>query len=1071
MATYQLHLVGACVLGRESVPVPLGKRSNALLAYLALEGITARSTIAALLWNETDEERSRASLRQEVYRINQVAEVVLNDRHNLWLAPDVQHNLEQFNVLEGEFAAGLQLDELEFEAWLEGARALLRDKRSAFLESEVRRLSLARQWREAMLVARRALSLDYLGENLHRDYIRLAYLADDRAAVRNAILELRRVLREELAVMPEAETRELLEAIEQGRLPKGDTPRQIPMNVLRPPKLAGSRAWQALVSGVTRGKAMFIVGELGSGKTRLLSELAASRSALGAKVLELRCRETDSSIPFASLIQAVRDHANMEKLLGQRSNLPDMWRNELARLIPELRDPNLVYRSLEQGNEFGDARARVLESFTQYAMSIAAPNGMLMLDDLHWADAATLEWLSYATPRLLPFGVAVLAAFQNLEAGAALRDLISKLEAAGLANRLDLEPFGLPEIEELLGGIDRRATPLAAELLRVTGGNPLFIVETLKHLLETGQLNTEWQLSGILEPPERIGALLRRRLERLTPLARRVLGVIALLDSVADAALVASTLRADELEVAQAVSEAQQSHMLRQDGSFAHDALRRTALEFLPEAVQRALHRRAAQILEQHNADPTRIASHYSRASDMRSAAPYLIRSAENALEQLESSRALALLEGFQVQNLEPNLEMRWRIARAEARLLAARLPEAQSDAQAALLLAKRHRDVLLEHRASLVLSEVDLLQGKVLECRAMLQPLVPLLGFDFQLRAQGLLGWAEVILGDHGRAVKAFGQTLPWGVEAQLGRALAAWYTGATRDALHAAQVALENSTDGFKRVQCHLMLGVALWTRGQFSDALANLGAGLEHPAAQAQQRVALHLARAPIHLSRCEYQHSQTDLQAALAMPDNQPLQIANANTQMGLLYGLCGDLNSSLAYFATAIHTSQTASDSSVVIPYALRSTILALHQDPRHAQAATETLALLETPYALGRCYTMLCATESALAAQQPSQALEYAQSLQNMAFEYEIPEMRAYAQLFIGICKPDTNALQSALTLAQSIGLTLVIARAAAALKHYSIAQSALELMLENTPSNLRGFAKHSIAARLLSHL
>jgi DNA-binding SARP family transcriptional activator/tetratricopeptide (TPR) repeat protein len=1075
MAFY-LHLVGACVLEREAVPVSLGKRSNALLAYLALEGITARGTIATLLWNETDEERARASLRQEVYRINQIGEIVLNDRHHVWLANSVEHDLDLFNSLEGEFASGLTLDELEFEAWLDGARALLRDKRSAFLEAEVRRLSLSRDWRDAMLMARRVLSLDRFSESAHRDYIRLAYLADDRVAVRAAILDLRRVLREELAMLPEAETTQLIQAVEQGRLPKPDAPqaRRIPMTVLRPPKLAGSRAWQALIGGVTRGKAMFVSGELGSGKTRLLSELAASRSALGAKVLELRCRETESTIPFAALIQAVRDHVILEKHLGQQSHFPELWRGELARLIPELRDPNLVYRSLEQSSEFGDARARVLESFTQYALSISAPNGMLILDDLHWADPATLEWLSYATPRLLPFGVAVLAAYQNLEAGLGLRDLISKLEAAGLANRIDLEPFALPEIEELLGGIDRRATQLASELLRVTGGNPLFIVETLKHLLESGQLDEQWQLQGTLEPPERIGALLRRRLERMTPLARRVLGVVALLDS-SDGALVANTLRADELEVAQALAEAQQNHMLREDGAFSHDAVRRTVLEFLPEAVQRALHRRAAQILETQNADANRIASHYNKASDARLAAPHLIRAAEMALEQLEPSRALALLEGLSHQNLEVNLEARWRIAHAEALLTIKKYAEAARDAQTALLMAKRSADVLLEHRASLVLSEAQLLQGKLLEVRSMLEPLLPVLGFDHQLRAQAALGWAEVILGDIGRAVKAFEQTIPWGVEAQIGRALTAWYIGKTRDSLHAAQVAVESSPDGFKRVQSKIILGIALWTRGQFSDAISTLNTALEHPEAQIQQRIAVWLARAPIYLSRGQFNHALEDIEYAQETANTQPNtmqnnQLADAQNQLGLLYGLCGNLDTSLDYFAQSIHRCETNQHNSALIPRGLRTIILALHQDPRHQEAAREAMAHLEpSPHALGRCYTLLGAAESALAANNQAQALELSETLLNMALEYEMPEMRAYAQLLIGTAKPDQNALESALTLAQSIGLTLVIARAAIALQRKTVAQSALEMLLEHIPSTLRSFAAQSIAAKLLA--
>ncbi|MFN3266828.1 MAG: ATP-binding protein, partial [Deinococcales bacterium] len=888
---FVLRLVGACVLERDGMPVPLGKRSMALLAYIALEGISTRSTIASLLWADTDEERARASLRQEIYRINQNGNIVENDRHNVWLS--VGHDVGDFNVLEGEFAAGLNVDSLEFENWLEGARALLRDKRSAFLEAEVRRFSASNQWREAMLAARRALALDYLSEALHRDYIRLSYLADDRAAVRAGIAELRRVLREELGVMPETETSVLLEAIEQGRLPKPKSSglRRIPMAVLRPPKLAGSRVWQALVSGVTKGKAVFIAGEMGSGKTRLLSELAASRSALGAKVLEMRCRESEKSIPFSALIQAVRDHVNFEKHMGQRTSMPEVWRSELARLVPELRDEGVLYRSFEQSGELLETRARVLESFTQYAISTVAPNGMLILDDLHWADRATLEWLSYATPRLLPLGVAVLAAYQPLEADRAVLDLCSQLIASGSAHRIELEPLGLPEIEELLGGIDRRAVALGADLLRVTGGNPLFVVETLKHLLETGQLDETWERVGELEPPERIGALLRRRLERLTPLARRVLGVVALLDS-ADAFLVSNTLRADELEVAQALAEAQQSHMLGEGGVFLHDALRQVALSFLPEAVRRALHRRAARVLETQAAEPNRIAMHYREASDLRSAAPYLVRAAEVALEQLEPRRAMELLSGLELQPLEQSVEVRWRVVCAETLLLEKQYQSAERESQVAVLSAKRLAEPVLEHRASLVLSEAYLMQGKVLEAKAILIPLQHALDFDHRLRALAILGWAELILGDVGRAVAAFENTIPWSGEAHLGRALISWITGKTREALHAAQIAIQ-TFEGFKRLQAELALGIILWTRGQYSDALSTLSAVLTHPEVQTQQRISVWLARAPIYLSRGQFSLALSDLECAQAALGNAPASIhaADLENQMGLLYGLC------------------------------------------------------------------------------------------------------------------------------------------------------------------------------------
>jgi hypothetical protein len=111
---------------------------------------------------------------------------------------------------------------------------------------------------------------------------------------------------------------------------------------------------------------------------------------------------------------------------------------------------------------------------------------------------------------------------------------------------------------------------------------------------------------------------------------------------------------------------------------------------------------------------------------------------------------------------------------------------------------------------------------------------------------------------------------------------------------------------------------------------------------------------------------------------------------------------------------------------------------------------------------------LLGIAESAWSVGNTQKTLELAEKLLSLALEAEIPEMRAYAQLLIGLAKKDNNALQSALTLAQNIGVTLVIARAAQGLHRQSVAQSALELLLEHIPAALRPFAAKSVAARLL---
>jgi DNA-binding SARP family transcriptional activator/RecA/RadA recombinase len=1075
-ASFQLRLVGACVLERTDQPVPLGKRSNALLAYLALEGVTSRGQLAALLWNNTDEEKARASLRQEIYRVNQMGDVLENDRHNVWLSHAVIHDLESFNSAEGEFAAGLVLDELDFENWLEDTRALLRDRRLAFLEGELRRLENARAWREAMVMARRVLMCNELSEAAHRDYLRLAYLADDRGTVRQGIQDLQRMLREELGVLAAPETLQLIEALEAGRLPKpgASGPRSIPMSVLRPPKLAGSKTWQALVSGVTRGRAALIVGEAGSGKTRLLSELAASRSALGARVLELRCRETDSSISFAALLQAMREHLQLEKQLGRDVVLPDPWRGELARLLPELRDPNQMYRSLEASAEFGDARARVLEAFTQYVLAMSAPGGMLVLDDLQWADAATLEWLSYAIPRLLQFGVACMGAYRPLEANDKLRDLISKLESAGSASKIVLEPLALPEVEELLGGIDRRAARLAPDLLRVTGGNPLFIVETLKHLIETGRLNESWVFEGTLEPPERIGALLERRLERLPALTRRCLGVVALADS-SDTALIAGALDTSELDVAQAIADSQSAYVLSADGQFIHDAMRRVALELLPEAVQRALHRRIALHLETRGADPHRVAQHFLSAKDETKATPHLIRAAEIALEQTQADQALAWLEASKNTRLELDLEALRQTLRAEALLALHRNAEAADEAKLAALSAHKLGRTELERRSNLALAEAKLETGKASEAQLILEPLTGLLPFDLELRAKSILGWSQLINGDIAGAIGTFEYSLPWTFEAHLGRAYLNWYGGNTLESVRAAQLALEQASNGFKRAQVQTILSLSLWTRGQLGDALNALQNAIEQTTDYPEQRLPVLLARAPIFITRGEYDRAEHDLGQVLAPGSHNPdsRHTANANHQLALVHGLCGDLETALHLFDDAAVRWQRDEDSgSILMCAALRALMLAHMRDPRAEAASRHADQLAQgNPHALGRTYAALAAAETHLMLGHYDQTLEHAEQLLNHALEFEIPEMRAHAQLIIGITKNDKAALESALTLGQNIGAATIIARAAAALGRRSIAQTVLELLLEHTPASLRKHAKLSLAARLLETL
>jgi DNA-binding SARP family transcriptional activator len=167
-SSLMLRLSGACVLEQSGKLETLGRRSLALLAYLALEGVTPRSRLAGLLWADVGEDRARANLRQEIYRVNQVGALIENDRFNVWLAKNVQSDLAQFDELSGEFAQGLEIDDApDIMDWLYSQRESLSEQRRANLEGQLRQLENAGSYRQAAVVARKLVTLEPLSEAAH----------------------------------------------------------------------------------------------------------------------------------------------------------------------------------------------------------------------------------------------------------------------------------------------------------------------------------------------------------------------------------------------------------------------------------------------------------------------------------------------------------------------------------------------------------------------------------------------------------------------------------------------------------------------------------------------------------------------------------------------------------------------------------------------------------------------------------------------------------------------------------------------------------------------------------------
>ncbi len=643
----RLSLAGSpALLLPGNTALPLAPLDGALLAWLALEGPTPRARIATLLWPASDAEAGRNSLRQRLFKLRrQCGTDLAVGSVTLALAEGIEHDLEDSDSVLGDEPAPVGA---EFDAWLEQQRRRRRERVLRSLQDLGDMAEQAGDWADAMAHAQELLNLAPLSEDAHRRLIRLHYLAGDRSAALLAFDRCERMLKDEIGVAPSPETLALLRMVETAAAaaerPRRSTP-ALPASVLRPPRLVGRDAeLHAIDDAWAQGQVVALIGEAGMGKSRLLQHV------LPAGALAVAARPGDSGVPLSTLARLLRAVAERAP-----QALAAPARREIARVLPEW---------AEAGSPPGAGQRLQLHRAVASVLSGIADLPALALDDLHFADAASLQLL-HALLEDEQGRQRWALAYRPAEAGSALHVLNEGLlEQARLAP-VRLAPLDLAALAALVDSLELPGVSgerLAPGLLARTGGNPLYVLETLKQawvderLAERGgsapalgsaDVNAPprggavaLSEAGLLPRPSSVLRLVERRLVQLSPQALALARCAAVAGQDFSAPLASRVLGVPALSLADAWAELESAQILR-DNAFVHDLIQDAALGSVPAAIARQLHGEIAAHLEgEGRAAAARIARHWLDAGQPGRAAPLLERAANDAARALEPSEA-----------------------------------------------------------------------------------------------------------------------------------------------------------------------------------------------------------------------------------------------------------------------------------------------------------------------------------------------------------------------------------------------------------------------------------------------
>lgn len=554
-----------------------------------------------------------------------------------------------------ELARGEFLAEDPYEDWAIEARQEWHERQLSVFSMLSECLAQKGLYTEAIEACEDALALDRYSEELHRRLMLYRYCSGEQGRALIVYREYARTLAEQLNTLPSPQLTRLKEQIEarnvpgvdeNRRYPRPRRPLKFPYSLSRTHFVGRDREYALLTERLREamdgeGVAVAVDGEAGVGKTRLVEEFLGYARTRDVRAFAGRCYERELSPPLEPVMEALEP-------------LPDV-----GQMMLELSGSELVHQLGEEPYSATPIYRALTDELIRESQSEDHEGIVLFLDDVQWADPATLDFLTYLARRISGERMLLLFTYRK-ENAPALSRWLDRLTERRAVSVLRLNRLSREDIAELLGSLSSRSfdgLPSLVDFLQgESEGNPFYAVEYLRWLLESAivtvdsrrrisYLNGEALRESVV--PSGVRSLIQARLRSLGDEARNLLELAAVIGRAFDLGLLSDAGGLEEAVTYGTIEPLVNSGLVVENAAgdtyyFTHDKLRQTLYEGIGGYRRRRLHLRVAEALKTAAGEPAELAHHYLRALEWRSALENLVSAAQRAEQSYAWESALA---------------------------------------------------------------------------------------------------------------------------------------------------------------------------------------------------------------------------------------------------------------------------------------------------------------------------------------------------------------------------------------------------------------------------------------------